>query len=127
MMIKKTIIILLVSISCSAKNLLNEKKEQIKEYLFNSNLLLKHKKLLYAQSILETGNFKYVKYNNIFGTMSKISVKHKTVYRLKHFSSLQACIDSRIKRFIKHKHKINKSYASDVNYSNKLNKILRQI
>lgn len=105
-------------------------KDSVKLILNESKLSLKHKKLLMAQAIFESGHFKKYKHNNIFGTMEKKfsyrNGKKKFIgYRTKHFSSLRDCITTRVSLFIEHNYRIRKSYYTDKNYVTGLNGVLR--
>jgi len=107
-------------------------KDSVKLILNESKLSLKHKKLLMAQAVFESGHFKKYKYNNIFGTREKkykiVKGKRKFIgYGLKHFSSLKVCINTRISLYVEHNYRIRKSYYTDKNYVKKLNNILRTL
>lgn len=96
--------------------------------------VVKHPEIVYAQAVLETGNFtseKYKVYNNLFGLYNS---KRKRYYRFKHWThSVKAYVD-----MIQYKYKEDNSrppndyyrflqkvgYAKDPNYINKLKGIV---
>ena len=96
--------------------------------------VVKHPEIVYAQAVLETGNFtseKYKVYNNLFGLYNS---KRKRYYRFKHWThSVKAYVD-----MIQYKYKGDNNkppndyyrflqkvgYAKDPNYINKLKGIV---
>jgi hypothetical protein len=93
-------------------------KDEIKRLIFDSDLSERNKIIMYSQSILETGNFKNIKYFNIFGILKK----NKKVK----YTSYKQCFNHRVLIMKKHKSIIHKSYATDKNYLNKIRKIMQK-
>lgn len=92
---------------------------------------VKHPEIVYAQAILETGNFRskvYREHNNLFGLYNS---RTKTYYKFDHWTeSVLAYLD-----YIQYKYKpsndyykflIDIGYAEDPNYINKLKRIVNQ-
>ena len=93
--------------------------KQVESLIYSiENLSLVHKLTLFSQAILETGYFKNIKHNNIFGIMKKDGTK-------KHYSSFSTCISERIRLIKKHKIIIHKTYAIDKQYLHKIHKIMK--
>lgn len=94
--------------------------KQVESLIYSiENLSLVYKLTLFSQAILETGYFKNIRYNNIFGIMKKDGSK-------KHYSSFSACINDRIKLVNKHRVIIHKNYAIDKQYLKKVHKIMKK-
>lgn len=104
-------------------------KEHLMEALIYHNV--KHPEIVYAQAVLETGNFtskNCIKYNNLFGLYDS---SRKRYYR---FNSWEESIIA-YKNKVQYKYKENKDYytflrdiryAEDIKYINKVKKIVRQ-
>ena len=96
-------------------------KESVKIMILTDSLVKQNDKItLYAQAVLESGYFKYHKYNNIYGIMKK--------NKLKKYNSIAECYNDRIKIYFKKNCIVlSKNYAKDKKYKKKINYLVHKL